>query len=199
MDISTASMLLVQKIASLGWNISDYKYVKEEENEKTEDSSTKANVGFTLSPHLKKCALKEVPSFFHYMAYILFPINVNVGMIYFYYLIFLGPVVEYAQYLKMVEQKEIPSNSNRLKLYFHNLILGLVFLIYWFYPYSLDFVKNEVFYDIDAMHSKSVVGVNYFKWNKRFSLFQRILMVEIAVHWSRYKFSMKILFFFFFL
>jgi hypothetical protein len=86
MDISTAGMLLVQKITSLAWNISDYKYLKEEENKKTENSSSKAK--FVLSPYLRKCVLEKVPSFFYYMAYVLFPINSNVGMIFFYFLIF---------------------------------------------------------------------------------------------------------------
>jgi hypothetical protein len=93
----------------------------------------------------------------------------------------------------MIEQKETPTNSNRLKHYFQNLALGFAFLVYWFRPHSLDFTKDEAFYDKNGMDDKSVLGVNYFRWNQNYSWLQRILMVELQVHWSRLKFSMNIL------
>jgi hypothetical protein len=78
MDISTAAMLLVQKVTSLSWNISDYKFL-DEEKKSVQSSSEGAKVGLVLSAHLKRSALKEIPSFFRYSAYVLFPINLNVG------------------------------------------------------------------------------------------------------------------------
>ena len=130
MDITSPLMITVQKITELAWNLYDGR-LQQKAIEENNGKPLKEEV--LKTSYQRRMAITQGPNFFEYLAYILFPININYG-----------PATEYKMYADSVNRTE-PLLKCRIPLFWEQFILGMCSMVYFTHPTDLSYMRTKEF------------------------------------------------------
>eukprot|EP00770_Monocercomonoides_exilis_P011190 MONOS_11138.1-p1 / transcript=MONOS_11138.1 / gene=MONOS_11138 / organism=Monocercomonoides_exilis_PA203 / gene_product=lysophospholipid acyltransferase [EC:2.3.1.51 2.3.1.23 2.3.1.-] / transcript_product=lysophospholipid acyltransferase [EC:2.3.1.51 2.3.1.23 2.3.1.-] / location=Mono_scaffold00543:2070-3829(+) / protein_length=485 / sequence_SO=supercontig / SO=protein_coding / is_pseudo=false len=153
MDITSPLMIAVQKCTSLAWNLFDG---KKQTDALLANNGIKPTKPVLRTSHQRRVALNECPSLFGFVSWMMFPISLSVG-----------PATEYAMFESSIEIKEAPLRS-RYKLFWKQLVLGAIFMVYFVHPVDVGFVFDKEF-------------ISQPFW-------RRVLKLHICMSWTRLRY-----------